>query len=86
MANGFRSLVTDNERSFVSLFVSFLFSDFSAVISDRDFWSDLRSSLSFRLFVKIRRFKRLDLRLETLFPLNQLAQVFATVKFDLGPD
>ena len=56
------------------------------IIFDRDFCPNLRSSLSFRSLVGIRRFKRLDLRLKTLFPLNQLEQVFATVKFDLGPD
>ena len=72
---------------FVNLFVSFhFFSDFSAIISDRDFWSDFHFSLTFRSFIGIRRFKHLELRLETLFPFNQLKQVFASIKFDLGPD
>ena len=53
----------------------------SAIIFDRDFWSDFRFSISFRTFIGIRRFKRLEFRLETLFPFNQLKQVFATVKF-----
>ena len=56
------------------------------IISDRDFRSVFRSSITFRSFNGIRRFKRLEFRLETLFPFNQLKQVFATVKFDLGPD
>ena len=43
-------------------------------------------SLSFRSFIGIRRFKRLEFRLEILFPSNLLKQVFATVKFDLDPD
>ena len=84
--NGFRPLVTDNKRSFVSLFVSFLLSDFSMIIPDRDFRSDLRFRLTFRSFIGIRRFKRLEFRLEILFPFNLLKQVFATVKFDLDPD
>ena len=86
LTNGFWSIVTDNERSFVSLFVSFLLLDYSVIIFDRDFWSDFRFSLSFRSFIGIRRFKRLEFRLEILFPFNLLKQVFATVKFDLGPD
>ena len=84
--NGFRRLAADSERSLVSLFVCFLFLGFSAIISDRDFRSVFRSSITFRSFIGIRRFKRLEFRLETLFPFNQLKQVFATVKFDLGPD
>ena len=79
-------LVTDNERSFVSLFVRFLFLGFSAIISDRDFRSVFRFSITFRSFIGIRRFKRLEFRLEILFPFNQLKQVFAIVKFDLDPD
>ena len=81
--NGFRPLVTANERSFVSLFVSFLFIGFIPRFSDRDFWSDLSFCLSFRSLVGIRRFKRLDLRLETLFLFNQLKQDFDTAKFIL---
>ena len=56
------------------------------IISDRDFRSVFRSSITFRLFIRIRRFKRLEFRLETLFPFNQLKQVFAIVKFSLGSD
>ena len=56
------------------------------IIPDRDFWSDFRSGLTFRSFIGIRRFKRLEFRLEILFPFNLLKQVFATVKFDLDPD
>ena len=56
------------------------------IIFDRDFWSDVRFSLTFRSFIGIRRFKRLEFRLEILFPFNLLKQVFATVKFDLDPD
>ena len=51
-----------------------------------DFWSDFRFSLSFRSFIGIRWFKRLDLRLEALFLFNQLEQDFDTVKFDFSPD
>ena len=79
-------LVTVNERPFVKLFVSFLFLGFSVIIPDRDFRSVFRFSITFRSFIGIRRFKRLEFRLETLFLFNQLKQVFATVKFDLGPD
>ena len=86
LTNGFRRLAADNERSFVSLFVRFLFLGFSAIICDRDFRSVFRFSLSFRSFIGIRRFKRLEFRLETLFPFNQLKQVFAFVKFDLDLD
>ena len=39
----------------------------------------IRFSLTFRLFIGIRRFKRLEFRRETLFPFNQLKQVFAAV-------
>ena len=56
------------------------------IISDRDFRSVFRFRFSFRSFVGIKRFKRLEFRLEALFPFNQLKQVFASVKFDLGPD
>ena len=86
LTNGFRRLATDSKRSFISLFVVFLFLGFSVIISDRDFWSDFRFSLTFRSFIGIRRFKRLEFRLKTLFPFNQLKQVFASVKFDLDPD
>ena len=68
-------------RSSVFFFVGF-FRDFP----DRDFSSDIRSGLSFSSFIGIRRFKRLEFRLEILFPFNLLKQVFATVKFDLDPD
>ena len=43
-------------------------------------------SITFRSFIGIRRFKRLEFRLETLFMFNQLKQSFGTVKFDLSPD
>ena len=72
---------------FSKLFPSFfLFLGFSAIIFDRDFRSVFRFSITFRSFIGIRRFKRLDFCLETLFPFNLLKQVFATIKFDLGPD
>ena len=68
-------------------FVVFLFRRiFPRLFSNRDFWSDFRFSLTFRSFIGIRRFKRLEFRIETLYPNNQLKQVFATVKFDLDPD
>ena len=74
-----------NVRSLIcSLF--FFFSDLFRDFSDRDFWSYFRFSLSFRSFTGIRRFKRLEFRLEILFPFNLLKQVFATVKFDLDSD
>ena len=83
--SGFRPLATDNERSIISIFVCFSFSRiFFAIIFDRDFWSDFRFSLICRSFIGIRRFKRLDLRLETLFLFNQLEQDFGTVKFDFS--
>ena len=56
------------------------------IIFDRDFCPDLRFSLSFRSFIGIRRFKRLDPRLEALFLFKQLEQDFGTVKFDFSPD
>ena len=74
------------ERSFTNLFVVFLFLGFSAIISDHDFRSVFRSSITFRSFIGIRRFKRLEFHLETLFPFNRLKQVFHSIKFDLGPD
>ena len=74
-----------NVRSFNCSSV-FFFVGFSAIISDRDFWSDFRSGLAFRSFIGIRRFKRLEFRLKIVFPFNLLKQVFATVKFDLDPD
>ena len=86
LTNGFRRLAADSERSLLACSSIFLFLGFSAIISDRDFWSVFRFGLTFRSFVGIRRFKRLEFRLETLFLFNQLKQVFATVKFDLGPD
>ena len=55
------------------------------IISDRDFCPDFRFSLSFHSFIGIRRFKRLDLRLEALFLYNQLEQDFGIVKFDFSP-
>ena len=72
LTNGFRSLVTDNERSLVRLFIGFLFLGFSAIIFDHDFSSDFRFSIVFRSFIGIRRFKRLEFRLEALFLFNQL--------------
>ena len=74
-----------NVRSFNCSSV-FFFVGFSAIIPDRDFRSDFRFRLSFRPFIGIRRFKRLEFRLEILFPFNPLKQVFAIVKFDLDPD
>ena len=59
---------------------------FSEIIPDRDFRSGLRFRLTFRSFIGIRRFKRLEFRLEILFPFYLLKQVFATVIFDLDPD
>ena len=56
------------------------------IIFDRDFSPDLSFSLYFRSFVGIRRFKRLEFRLEALFLFNQLKQVFATIKVDFSPD
>ena len=56
------------------------------IISDHDFWPDFRFSLSFRSFIGIRPFKRLDLCLEALFLFKQLEQDFGTVKFDFSPD
>ena len=79
-------LAAVNERPFVKLFVSFIFLGLSAIIPDRDFRSDFRFSLTFRSFIGIRRFKRLEFRLETLFPNNLLKQLFASVRFDLDPD
>ena len=68
-------------------FVVFLFRRiFPRLFFDRDFRSDFRFSITFRSFIGIRRFKRLEFRLETLFPNNQLKQVFATVKFDIDLD
>ena len=78
------SLLT-NVRSLTVRQFSFS-SDFSEIIPDRDFRSDLRFRLTFRSFIGIRRFKRLEFCLEILFPFNLLKQVFATVKFDLDPD
>ena len=56
------------------------------IIHDRDFCPVFRLSLSFHSFIGIGRFRRLDLRLETLFLFNQLKQVFATVKIALDPE
>ena len=56
------------------------------IIFDCDLCPNFRSTLSFRLFIGIKRFKRLDLRLESLFPFNQLEQDFGNVKFDYSPD
>ena len=86
LTNGFRRLTADSERSFVSLFVRFLFLGFSAIISDRDFRSVFRSSITFRSYIGIRRFKRLEFRLETLFLFNQREQDFGTIKFDFSSD
>ena len=73
--NDVHQLAADNEHSFVSLFVSFLFQGFSVIIFDHDFCSNLRSSLSFRSFIQIRWNKRLDLRLEALFCLTNLNKI-----------
>ena len=54
------------------------------IISDRDLCPNFRFSLSFRSFIRIRRFKCLDLCLEALFLFNQLEQDFGTVKFDIS--
>ena len=86
LTNGFHPLAADSEHSFVSLFISFLFTGFFAIIFDNDFCPVCRFSLSFRSFIGIRRFKRLEFHLEALFLFNQLEQDFATVKFDLSPD
>ena len=82
LTNGFRRLTADSEHSFVSLFVSF---SFSRIFRDY-FQSVFRFSITFRSFIGIKRFNRLEFRLEILFVFNLLKQVFATVKFDLGPD
>ena len=75
-----RRLDPVNERSFVNLFDVFLLSDLFRDFSDRDFRSDFRTSITFRSFIGIRRFKRLEFRLEILFPFNQLKQVFCFCK------
>ena len=64
----------------------FFFSDLIRDFPDRDSWSDFRFSLTFRSFIEIGRFKRLGIRLETLYLFNQLKQDFATVKFDSSSD
>ena len=56
------------------------------IIFDRDLCHNLRSSITFRSFIGISRFKRLDLHIEALFLFNQLEQDFGTVKFDFSPD
>ena len=56
------------------------------IIFDRDFRPVFRFSLSFRSFIGIRQFKRLDLHIEAFFLFNQLEQDFGTVKFDFSPD
>ena len=56
------------------------------IIFDHGFCPDFRFSLSFRSFIGIRRFKRLDLRLEALFLFNQLEKDFDIVKFDFSSD
>ena len=81
-----RRIFTVNERPFFNRSSVFFFVRFFPIISDLDFLSDLRFRLTFRSFIGIRRFKRLEFRLEILFPFNLLKQVFATVKFDLDPD
>ena len=81
-----RRILSVNERPFFNRSSVFFSSDFSAINSDLEFWSDLCFCLTFRSFIGIRRFKRLEFRLEILFPFNLLKQVFATVKFDLDPD
>ena len=86
LTNVFVRLDLVNERSFVNLFVIFLFLGVSAIISDRDFWSDFRFSITFHSFIGTSQIKRLEFRLETLFLFNQLEQDFGTIKFDLGPD
>ena len=82
-----RSL-TETKQQIRSLACSsvFLFLRFFAIIFDHDFQSVFRFSISFRSFIGIRRFKRLEFCIETLFPFNLLKQDFAFVKFDLGPD
>ena len=54
-------------------FVVFLFRRiFPRLFSYRDLWFDFRFSFSFRSFIGIRRFKRLEFHLETLYPFNQI--------------
>ena len=85
--NVVHQLAAESECSFVSLFVGFFFfQGFSVIIFESDFSPDLSFSLSFHSFVRIRRFKRLEFRLEALFLFNQLEQYFGTVKFDFSPD
>ena len=71
-----------NVRSFNCSSV-FFFVGFSAIIPDRDFWSDFRSGISFGSFIGIRRFKRLEFRLEILFPFNLFKQVSFVVWLSL---
>ena len=69
------------------MFVVFLLRRiFPRLFSDRDFRSDFRFSITFRSFIGIRRFKRLEFHLETLFLFNQLKQDFDIVKFDFSPN
>ena len=81
-----RRIFSVNERPFFNRSSVFLFRQIFRDFSDLDLWSDLRFCLTFRSFIGIRRFKRLEFHLEILFPFNLLKQVFATVKFDLDPD
>ena len=73
-------MITDFPRltTPVRLIVLLFFS--SDLFRDRDLRSDLRSSLSSRSFIGIRWFKRLEFRLETAVPFNQLEQAFAPIK------
>ena len=79
-----RALFSVPKKNWRSSF--FFFSDLIRDFSDRDSWSDFRFSLTFRSFIGIGQFKRLEFHLETLYPFNQLKQDFATVKFALDPD
>ena len=60
----------------------FFFLGFFAFIFDRDSRSDFCFSLTFRSFIGIGRFKRLEFRLEALFLFKQLKQVSSN-DFDL---
>ena len=63
-----------------------LFLGFSAIISDRDFGSNFRFSITFRSFIGITQLKRVEFRLEPSFCLTNSTKFLLLKKFDLGPD
>ena len=81
-----RRFFSVNERPLFNCSSIFLFRRIFSLFSQIRFLIEFSNLFNFSLVYRNQVIKRLEFRLEILFPFNLLKQVFATVKFDIDPD